>query len=124
MVKTSLNMKEYWNKPEGAHFGDVDFAQFLASRKTLADGWLETGDIAYLDSENFIYIVDREKVRELHCFQCLNCQDIVIRGGENISCTEVENQFFSHPAVLDCAVIGLPDERLGEVLGMPIRFRG
>lgn len=97
MVKTSLNMKEYWNKPE-------------ASRKTLADGWLETGDIAYLDSENFIYIVDREK-------------DIVIRGGENISCTEVENQFFSHPAVLDCAVIGLPDERLGEVLGVVVQFK-
>lgn len=98
MIRSSLNMTCYWNKPE-------------ATKKVLdEEGWLETGDIAFLDADNYIHIVDREK-------------DIVIRGGENISCTEVENQFFTHPAILDCAVFGLPDERLGEVLGVAVYFR-
>ena len=62
---------------------------------------LRTGDIAEIDEHGFIYIVDRIK-------------DIVIRGGENISCSEVENAFYRHRSVLECTAVGVPDTRLGE----------
>ena len=81
-------VKGYWNKPE-------------ATAATFVDGWVRTGDLARLDEEGFLYIVDRAK-------------DMVIRGGENIYSIEVENVLFDHPAVMDAALIGLPHRSLGE----------
>jgi long-chain acyl-CoA synthetase len=81
-------VKGYWNKPE-------------ATRETFVDGWVRTGDLARLDEEGFVYIVDRAK-------------DMIIRGGENIYSSEVENVLYAHPAVTDCALIGLPHRVLGE----------
>ena len=81
-------VKGYWNKPE-------------ATAQTFVDGWVKTGDIARLDEEGFCYIVDRAK-------------DMLIRGGENIYCIEVENVLYEHPAVMDAALIGRPHKTLGE----------
>ncbi len=81
-------VKGYWNNPE-------------ATAATFVDGWVRTGDLARLDGEGFLYIVDRAK-------------DMVIRGGENIYSVEVENILFDHPAVTDAALIGLPHRTLGE----------
>lgn len=81
-------VKEYWGKPQ-------------ATAETFVDGWVRTGDLAKLDDEGFVYIVDRAK-------------DMVIRGGENIYSTEVENVLYAHPAVTDCALIGIPHKTLGE----------
>lgn len=78
----------YWNRPE-------------ATAETFIDGWVRTGDLARLDEEGFCYIVDRAK-------------DMVIRGGENIYSSEVENVLYDHPAVTDAALIGLPHRTLGE----------
>ena len=98
LLRSGLNMKEYWNKPE-------------ATKKAItSDGYFRTGDIATLDEEGFIYIVDRAK-------------DIIIRGGENISCSEVENAIYTNDSVRDCAVFGLPDERLGEIVGALIMLK-
>ena len=81
-------VKGYWNKPE-------------ATEQTFGGGWLRTGDIARLDEEGFCYIVDRAK-------------DMLIRGGENIYCVEVENALAAHPDVIDAAVVGRPHVELGE----------
>ena len=81
-------VKGYWNNPE-------------ASAATFVDGWVRTGDLARLDGDGFLYIVDRAR-------------DMVIRGGENIYSIEVENVLFDHPAVTDAALIGLPHRTLGE----------
>ena len=81
-------VKGYWNKPE-------------ATAETFVDGWVRTGDLARLDEEGYLYIVDRAK-------------DMVIRGGENIYSSEVENVLYAHPAVTDCALIGLPHRSWGE----------
>ena len=81
-------VKGYWRNPE-------------ATAATFFDGWVRTGDLARVDAEGFCYIVDRAK-------------DIVIRGGENIYCIEVENCLYAHPAVTDAALIGLPHRTLGE----------
>ncbi|MCD2323783.1 acyl--CoA ligase [Sphingomonas sp. IC-56] len=81
-------VKGYWNKPE-------------ATAETFVDGWVRTGDLARLDEEGYLYIVDRAK-------------DMVIRGGENIYSSEVENVLYAHPAVTDCALIGLPHRTWGE----------
>jgi steroid-24-oyl-CoA synthetase len=78
----------YWNKPE-------------ATAETFVDGWVRTGDLAFLDAEGFCFIVDRAK-------------DIIIRGGENIYSSEVENVLYGHPAVTDAALVGLPHRILGE----------
>lgn len=82
----------YWNKPEAS-----------AACMT-ADGYFRSGDIGYLDADGYLFIVDRKK-------------DIIIRGGENISCQEVEAEIYEHPAVAEACVFGLPEERLGEVVG-------
>ena len=87
-VKGPNVIKGYWNNPQ-------------ATAAAITDGWLHTGDLARLDEEGFIYIVDRAK-------------DMVIRGGENIYCVEVEDVLYSHPAVMDAAVLGIPDRILGE----------
>jgi long-chain acyl-CoA synthetase len=83
-----MNCKLYWNKPE-------------ATAQTYVDGWVRTGDLARLDEEGFCFIIDRAK-------------DMLIRGGENIYCVEVENVLYDHPAVMDAAVVGKPHRTLGE----------
>ncbi|HSG97764.1 MAG TPA: fatty-acid--CoA ligase, partial [Woeseiaceae bacterium] len=69
-----------------------------------------TGDVGYQDEEGFVYIVDRIK-------------EIIIRGGENISCTEVEEAMYAHPDIAEAAVFSLPDERLGEIVGAAVHTR-
>ena len=83
-------IRGYWNKPE-------------ATAETIRDGWLYSGDIGRMDDEGFLYVEDRAK-------------DMVIRAGENIYCAEVEGAIYDHPAVYECAVYGIPHERLGEEL--------
>jgi acyl-CoA synthetase (AMP-forming)/AMP-acid ligase II len=83
-------MKEYYKNPE-------------ATAATLKDGWLLTGDIARVDDDGFIWLVDRAK-------------DVIITGGENIFPVEIENHIMGHSKVQDVGVIGLPDERLGEIV--------
>ena len=83
-------MLGYWGKPD-------------ATNAVLSDGWLYTGDGAWMDDDGFIYIVDRLK-------------DMIVSGGENIFSTEVENAIHRHPGVLECAVIGIPDEQWGEAV--------
>jgi long-chain acyl-CoA synthetase len=83
-----MNCKAYWNKPE-------------ATAQTYVDGWVRTGDLARLDEEGFCYIIDRAK-------------DMLIRGGENIYCVEVENVLYDHPSIMDAAVVGKPHRTLGE----------
>ncbi|MEH6593222.1 MAG: fatty acid--CoA ligase family protein, partial [Halioglobus sp.] len=72
-----------------------------ATAESITDGWLHTGDIAYLDEDEFIFLVDRAK-------------DMVLRGGENVYCAEVENAFFAHQDVAECVVFAVPDDRLEE----------
>ena len=81
-------VKGYWQNPG-------------ATAETFIDGWLRTGDIARLDEEGFCTILDRAK-------------DMLIRGGENIYCVEVENALYEHPGVIDAAVVGIPHHALGE----------
>lgn len=87
-VKGPMIAKGYWNNP-------------AATAQTFFNGWLRTGDIARIDDEGFIYIVDRAK-------------DMLIRGGENIYCIEVENVMYEHPAIMDAALVGIPHKLLGE----------
>jgi long-chain acyl-CoA synthetase len=81
--------------------------QEKATAESITDGWLHTGDVARIDDDGFIYIVDRVK-------------DMVLRGGENIFCSEVETVLFHMSEVAECAVIGIPDDRLGEEVGVAI----
>jgi long-chain acyl-CoA synthetase len=90
-------VKGYWNKPE-------------ATAETFVDGWLRTGDLARLDEEGFLFIIDRAK-------------DMLIRGGENIYCVEVENVLYDHPAVMDAAIVGIPHKTLGEEPGAVVHLR-
>lgn len=86
--KGPIVVRGYWQNPQ-------------ATAETFIDGWIRTGDLAKIDEEGFIYIVDRAK-------------DMLIRGGENIYCVEVENALYDHPAVMDAAVIGKAHVQLGE----------
>ena len=81
-------VKGYWNRPD-------------ATAETFVDGWVRTGDLAYLDEEGYCYIADRAK-------------DMIIRGGENIYSSEVENVLYDHPAVIDAALVGIEHRTLGE----------
>lgn len=90
LIKAEQCMSGYWQQPE-------------ATAATIIDGWLHTGDIGRLDSEGYLYIVDRKK-------------DMIISGGENVASKEVEEALRTHPAIKDCAVIGLPDARWGETI--------
>jgi acyl-CoA synthetase (AMP-forming)/AMP-acid ligase II len=83
-------MKEYYKKPE-------------ETKSTLKNGWLYTGDLATIDEEGYITLVDRKK-------------DMIISGGENVYSVEVESVLFEHPGILDAAIIGLPDEVWGEAV--------
>jgi long-chain acyl-CoA synthetase len=95
--KGPMNVKCYWNKPE-------------ATAQTFVDGWVRTGDLAKLDEEGFCFIIDRAK-------------DMLIRGGENIYCVEVENVLYDHPAVMDAAVVGIPHRTLGEEPGAVVTLK-
>ncbi len=96
-IKGPNVVRGYWNRPE-------------ETAKTFSRGWLHTGDVARLDADNFIYIVDRAK-------------DMIIRGGENVYSVQVEAALFEHPAVADCAVIGVPEPTLGEEVGAVVVLR-
>ncbi|MFN8018295.1 MAG: class I adenylate-forming enzyme family protein [Acidimicrobiales bacterium] len=87
-------IRGYWNKPE-------------ATAETIVDGWLRTGDLGRMDEEGFVYIEDRAK-------------DMILRGGENVYCAEVEAALYEHPQVYEAAVFGLPHERLGEEVAAAI----
>jgi acyl-CoA synthetase (AMP-forming)/AMP-acid ligase II len=91
-IRSACNVRGYWNKPKAT------------AEAFPGDGWFRTGDLGYLDEDDYLFIVDRKK-------------DIIIRGGENISCQEVEAALYTHPAVAEASVFGLPDERLGEIVG-------
>lgn len=97
-IRTIANFEGYWNNPEATA------AAFTA------DGRFRTGDLGYLDEDGYLFIVDRKK-------------DIIIRGGENISCPEVESAIYAYPAVAECSVFGLPDDRFGEIVGAVVRFK-
>ena len=90
-VKGPLVVKGYWNRPD-------------ATAETFTDGWVHTGDVARIDGDGFVYIVDRAK-------------DMLIRGGENVYCVEIESVLYEHPAVAEAAVIGIPHPTLGEEVG-------
>jgi len=96
-IKGPNIVRGYWNKPE-------------ATAASFTRGWLHSGDIARVDEEGFVHIVDRAK-------------DMIIRGGENVYGVEVEAALFEHPAVADCAVIGVPHPVLGEEVGAAIVLR-
>jgi fatty-acyl-CoA synthase len=82
-------MKGYWNDPD-------------ASREALRGGWFHTGDMATINEEGYLLVVDRKK-------------DIIVSGGENISSLEIEKALLAHPAVYELAVVPVPDQRWGEV---------
>ena len=96
-IKGPNVVRGYWNRPE-------------ETALTFTRGWLRTGDVARIDEEGFVHIVDRAK-------------DMIIRGGENVYCVEVEDTLFEHPAVADCAVIGVPHPVLGEAVGAVVVLR-
>jgi long-chain acyl-CoA synthetase len=90
-IRGASIMRGYWNRPQ-------------ANAETFVDGWMRTGDVAYIDQDGFVYIVDRIK-------------DLVIRGGENIGCGAVESALLEHPDIIEASVYGVPDDRLGEEVG-------
>jgi long-chain acyl-CoA synthetase len=96
-VKGPQVVKGYWNKPE-------------ATAETFVEGWLRTGDLARIDEEGFLFIIDRAK-------------DMLIRGGENIYCVEVENVLYDHPDVMDAALVGIPHKTLGEEPAAVVHLR-
>ena len=97
-IRTIANFEGYWNNEAATKAAFTD------------DGRFRTGDLGYLDEDGYLFIVDRKK-------------DIIIRGGENISCPEVESAIYAHAPVAECSVFGLPDERFGEIVGAVVRFK-
>ena len=93
-VRGPIVVKGYLNRPD-------------ATAEAIVDGWFRTGDIAMIDAEGFVHLVDRAK-------------DMVLRGGENVYSAEVEAAIYHHPAVAEAAVFGVPDERLGEEVGVAL----
>ena len=96
-VKGAPVIKGYINRPE-------------ATAESITNGWLHTGDVARVDEDGFIFLIDRKK-------------DMVLRGGENIYCAEVEATIHQHPGVAECCVFGVPDDRLGEEVGVALVAR-
>jgi len=90
LARGNVILKSYWDNPE-------------ASAEALADGWFHTGDGGFIDDEHYVNLQDRKK-------------DVIISGGENVSSIEVEDCVFSHEAVAEVAVIGVPDEKWGETV--------
>ncbi|MFM7378062.1 MAG: class I adenylate-forming enzyme family protein [Erythrobacter sp.] len=89
-IRSVCNFRGYWKNPEATKAAFTD------------NGYFRTGDLGYLDADDYLFIVDRKK-------------DIIIRGGENISCIEVEDAIYAHDDIGECSVFGLPNERFGEV---------
>ena len=98
LVRGASMFQGYWNRPE------VNAQVFIAAE---GGDWFRTGDVAYFDDDGFVYIVDRIK-------------DLIIRGGENIGCGQVEAALLLHPDVHEAAVYAVPDERLGEEVGATV----
>lgn len=98
LIRGSSMFREYWDRPD-------------ANDESFIDGWFRTGDVATIDEEGYLYIVDRIK-------------QLVIRGGENISCGEVEAAILEHPDVMEASVYGVPDERMGEEVGVSLFAKG
>jgi len=96
-VRGPIVIKGYLNRPE-------------ATAEAIRDGWFNTGDVARIDEDGFVYIVDRAK-------------DMVLRGGENVYCSEVEAAIYRHDDIAEAAVFSIPDERLGENVGAAIVLR-
>ncbi len=96
-VRGAVVIKGYLNRPE-------------ATADAIRDGWFRTGDIARIDEDGFVFLVDRAK-------------DMVLRGGENVYCSEVEAAIYEHPAIAEAAVFGVPDDRLGETVAAAIVLR-
>jgi fatty-acyl-CoA synthase len=90
IARGDIVTKGYWKLPE-------------ETEKSIRDGWLYTGDLAVMDEEGYVTIVDRKK-------------DMILTGGENVYSTEVENILYMHPAILECAVVGVPDQKWGEAV--------
>jgi long-chain acyl-CoA synthetase len=90
-------VKGYWNNPD-------------ATAASFTEGWLHTGDLVRFDEEGFLHILDRAK-------------DMLIRGGENVYCVEVEDALYSHPAIMDAAVVGIPHRVLGEEVGAVVQVK-
>ncbi len=90
IVKGDIVTKGYWKLPE-------------ETKKSIREGWLYTGDMAVIDEEGYVTIVDRKK-------------DMILTGGENVYSTEVENVLYTHAAILECAVVGIPDQKWGEAV--------
>jgi long-chain acyl-CoA synthetase len=90
-------VKGYWNNPQ-------------ASAAAFREGWYHTGDIVRMDEDGFVYLLDRAK-------------DMLIRGGENIYCVEIEDALLAHPDILDAAVVGVPDRVLGELVGAFVQLK-
>ena len=97
IVKSACSMRCYLNKPE-------------ATDEVLENGWLRTGDLGKIDEDDIITIIDRKK-------------NIVIRGGENIACLDVEGALYGQPAIAESWAFSVPDERLGEVVGAGMQIR-
>ncbi len=95
-IRGSNVVKGYWNKPE-------------ATAESFPGGWLRSGDLGRVDEEGFLYILDRAK-------------DMLIRGGENVYCVEVESVLYQHPEVMDAAVVGIPHRVLGEEVGAIVQL--
>ncbi len=95
MMSGPMLIRGYWNRPD-------------ATAETIENGWLHTGDGGYIDEEGFLFIKDRIK-------------DMILRGGENIFCSEVEGSIYEHPSVHEVAVFGVPHERLGEEVAVAIK---
>ncbi|MEY3745363.1 MAG: hypothetical protein RL430_219 [Actinomycetota bacterium] len=96
-VRGAVTIKGYLNRAE-------------ATAETIKDGWLNTGDIARIDEDGFVFLVDRAK-------------DMVIRGGENVYCSEVEAAIYNHDAIAEAIVFGIPDERLGEEVAAAVLLK-
>jgi long-chain acyl-CoA synthetase len=97
VIKGPNVMKGYWNKPE-------------ATAEVMRGGWFHTGDMAKVDEDGFFFIVDRKK-------------DMIIRGGYNVYPREIEEVLYEHPAVRECAVLGVPDEQWGEEVGAAVALK-
>lgn len=95
-LRTPTMIVEYWNRPE-------------ANANDFADGWYKTGDVGYLDDDGYVYLADRAK-------------DMIIRGGENIYPVEIEHALLEHEAIAEAAVVGVPDERMGENVAAIVRL--
>jgi long-chain acyl-CoA synthetase len=95
MMSGPMLIRGYWNRPD-------------ATAEAIENGWLHTGDGGYIDDEGFLFIKDRIK-------------DMILRGGENVFCSEVEGSIYEHPSVHEAAVFGVPHERLGEEVAVAIK---